>query len=209
MKSVVAEGRRDVNNITRTATLFLYKNIFSLLLGVYSILSLDLYPIKPSQIALVSLFNIGVPAFLLTLEPNESKQRGKFIVETLVRSLPAALTSFFAIVALVSFSNLFSIPYADISTSSTYLLSVGGFIILWNIIRPVNKYRGAVMAFCVSGFALCILVFSNWFDINSVSLRAWVLCILFAICEASVIRWISLLTQLIRKKVKNRINKNI
>lgn len=65
------------------------------------------------------------------------------------------------------------------------------------------------MAFCVSGFALCILVFSNWFDINSVSLRAWVLCILFAICEASVIRWISLLTQLIRKKVKNRINKNI
>lgn len=209
MKSVVSEGRRDVNNITRTATLFLYKNIFSLLLGVYSILSLDLYPIKPSQIALVSLFNIGVPAFLLTLEPNESKQRGKFIVETLVRSLPAALTSFFAIVALVSFSNLFSIPYADISTSSTYLLSVGGFIILWNIIRPVNKYRGAVMAFCVSGFALCILVFSNWFDINSVSLRAWVLCILFAICEASVIRWISLLTQLIRKKVKNRINKNI
>lgn len=203
MKSVVSEGRRDVNNITRTATLFLYKNIFSVLLGVYSILSLDLYPLKPSQISLVSLFNIGVPAFLLTLEPNESKQRGKFIVETLVRSFPAALTSFFAIVALVSFANLFSVPYDDISTSSTYLLSVGGFIILYNIIRPVNKYRGAVMALCLSGFTLCILVFSGWFDIVSVTPRAWVLCVLFAIGESTVIRWISLITQKIRKKFAN------
>jgi len=198
MKSVVSEGRRDVNNITRTATLFLYKNIFSLLLGIFSILNLEMYPIRPSQISLVSLFNIGVPAFLLTLENNESKQRGKFIVQTLVRALPAALTSFFAIVALVSFAHLFEISAEDVSTSSTYLLSVAGFIILWYIIRPVNKYRGAVMAFCVSGFALCILLFSGWFDINSVSVRAWVLCILFAIGEASVIRWISVITNKIK-----------
>lgn len=202
MKSVVSEGRRDVNNITRTATLFLYKNIFSLLLGVFSILSLELYPLKPSQISLISLFNIGIPAFLLTLENNEARQRGKFIVETLTRSFPAAVTSFFAIVALVSFSNLFALPYDDISTSSTYLLAVGGFIIMWNIIRPVNKYRFAVMAFCVSGFALAAILFPGWFDINPVSLRGWVLCALFAIGEASCIRWISLIIQGTRRRIE-------
>lgn len=202
MKSVVSEGRMDVNNITRTASLFLYKNIFSLLLGIFSIINLDVYPITPSQISLVSLFNIGVPAFLLTLEPNESKQRGKFIVETLTRAFPAAVTSFFVIIALVSFANLFSISVVDISTSSTYLLSVGGFIILWTLIRPTSKYRNAVMALCISGFLLCLFVFPDWFDIRPVSDRAWVLCMLFAVCETSIIRWVSFVTQKIRRKAE-------
>lgn len=202
MKSIVSEGRRDVNNITRTASLFLYKNIFSLLLGIFSVINLDVYPITPSQISLVSLFNIGIPAFLLTLEPNETKQRGKFIVETLTRAFPAAFTSFFVIIALVSFSNLFSISSEDISTSSTYLLSVGGFIILWSLIRPTSKYRNAVMALCISGFLLCLFVFPDWFDINAVSDRAWVLCMLFAVCETSIIRWVSFVTQKIRRKAE-------
>lgn len=202
MKSVVSEGRRDVNNITRTASLFLYKNIFSLLLGIFSIVNLDVYPITPSQISLVSLFNIGIPAFLLTLEPNETKQRGKFIVETLTRAFPAAFTSFFVIIALVSFANLFSISAEDISTSSTYLLSVAGFIILWALTKPASKYRLAVMAFCISGFLLCLFVLPDWFDISPVSGRAWVLCMLFAICETSIIRWVSFVTQKIRRKAE-------
>lgn len=204
MENIVSEGRRDINNITRTATLFLYKNVFSILMATFSIIRFRLYPLEPSQVSLVSMFNIGVPAFLLTLEPNERKQQGKFINETLFKALPAALTSFLAIVALANFAKLFDIPQKEISTASTYLLSVGGYIILWRIIRPFNKYRIAVFALCIICFAICINVFYDWFSIESISLRGWGLCVLFAIAQASIMRWISILIAYIRKKIEKK-----
>ncbi len=208
MENIVSEGRRDINNITRTATLFLYKNVFSILMATFSIIRFSIYPLEPSQVSLVSMFNIGVPAFLLTLEPNERKQRGKFINETLFKALPAALTSFLTIVALANFANLFDIPQKEISTASTYLLSVGGYIILWRLIRPFNKYRLAVFAVCIVGFTVCINVFSDWFGIESISLKGWGLCVLFAIAQASIIRWIAVLIAFIRKKTEKSVQSN-
>lgn len=207
MQKIVSEGRRDINNITRTATLFLYKNIFSVLMATFAIISFTTYPLQPSQVSLVSMFNIGVPAFLLTLEPNERKQRGKFINETLLRALPAALTSFLAIVALGYFAGLFDISQEEIGTASTYLLSVGGFIILWHIIKPVNKYSLVVYLLCIAGFTFCINVFYDWFEIESVSLRGWGLCVLFAIAEASVMRWIAIIVKYTKAWIEKRKNK--
>lgn len=123
LKDIVSEGRRDINNITRSATLFLYKNMFSLFLAVFSIINSFNYPLQPSQISLISMFNIGVPSFFLALEANEGKQKGRFLTQTLIRALPAALTSFFSIAALVIFARLFELPETDIGTASTYLLS--------------------------------------------------------------------------------------
>ena len=79
MPSVVAEGRRVVNNIERTASLFLVKNIFSLLLSIFSIVLLVNYPLEPSQISLISMFTIGIPAFFMSLEPNTDRINGHFL----------------------------------------------------------------------------------------------------------------------------------
>lgn len=189
MKKIVSEGRRDINNITRSAILFLYKNMFSLFLAIFSIINSFEYPLQPSQVSLVSMFNIGVPAFLLALEANEGKQEGSFIKQTLIKALPASITSFLSIAAMVLFAILFKIPQDDVGTASTYLLSVVGFMILGQIIKPANKYRVAVIALCVVGFFAVIFKFPALFALKSVSAESMALCVVFAIAEVSVMRW--------------------
>lgn len=115
MQDIISEGRRDINNITRSVTLFIYKNIFSILLALFSMANGSLYPLQPSQISLVSMFNIGIPTFALALELNEKKQYGRFIKVTLMRAMPAPLTSFFSISSLVIFVKVFLLNTNDIS----------------------------------------------------------------------------------------------
>lgn len=72
MPDVVGEGRRVVNNIKRSASLFLAKNIFSMLLTIFTLISVNLYPLYPTQLSFLGIFTIGVPAFFLALQPNKS-----------------------------------------------------------------------------------------------------------------------------------------
>lgn len=188
MNEIVGEGRRNINNITRSSILFLYKNIFSLLLALFSIYSLFSYPLEPTQVSLISMFNIGIPAFFLALEPNEKKQEGRFIKSTLIRSLPASLTSFFSIAALVLFAELFDISGTDVGTASTYLLAIVGFLILWDITKPMNKYRFMIFVICVLGFIVCCNYLYHIFDIEDISIKATALCVVFAIAEISIMR---------------------
>ena len=211
MNEIVGEGRRNINNITRSSILFLYKNIFSLLLALFSIYSLFSYPLEPTQVSLISMFNIGIPAFFLALEPNEKKQEGRFIKRTLIRSLPASLTSFFSIAALVLFADLFGISSSDVGTASTYLLALVGFLILWDITKPMNKYRFMVFVICILGFIVCCNYFYHIFDIEDISIKATALCVLFAIAEISVMRNLTYFIEKIndfganvKNKIKNR-----
>ncbi|MEE8808126.1 MAG: HAD-IC family P-type ATPase [Lactimicrobium sp.] len=200
MKDIVGEGRRDVNNITRSSTLFLYKNIFSLLLAVFSIIHSFTYPLDASKVSLISLFNIGIPAFLLTLEDNQQKEEDGFLKNTLVRAMPAALTSFFTIAALMLFGMLFGIKDGDISTASTYLLSLTGFMILADITKPVNWYHVCVFILCAIGVLLaCTTGFRTLFSISAISGKAAALCAVFAIAEFSVMRWMTQLLNALEK----------
>ncbi|MDO4736677.1 MAG: HAD-IC family P-type ATPase, partial [Bacteroidia bacterium] len=204
MKNIIYEGRRNINNITRSATLFLYKNIFSLALAIFSIVAVFNYPLKPTQISMISMFNIGLPAFLLAFEKNEKKQEGSFIKTVLTNSIPAALTSFFAIIAMIYFANLFGISKHEVATASTYLISVVGFNILWYITRPMNKYRILVFAVCLFGIASASRYLYGIFDMNDISIKATALCIVFSIAEMTVIRD---LTYLLNKLVGNKIER--
>jgi cation-transporting ATPase E len=207
MKDIVWEGRRDVNNITRSATLFLYKNIFSFLLAVLSLIGEFTYPLSPSQVSLISMFNIGIPAFLLAMEDNQSRQENGFLKNTLLRAAPAALTSFFAIAFMVLFGDLFSIPDADISTASTYLLSVVGFMILWRITRPANWYHVAVFALCIIGIFICTTYFRFIFSLTDISIKSAALCVVFAIAEVTIMNWITRIFELVKawkKKLKKQ-----
>ncbi len=201
LKEIVAEGRRDINNITRSSTLFLYKNMFSLFLAVFSIINSFTYPLQPSQVSLVSMFNIGIPSFFLALERNEAKQHGRFIVQTIIRALPAAITSFVSIAALVVFSKLFNLPEDGIGTASTYLLSIVGFIILYELCIPQNKYRGSVFVLCIAGFLGCSTCLYSLFAIEDLSLQYAALCIVFAIAEITIMRWLTKVMEFFRQKI--------
>lgn len=202
MRNIVYEGRKNINNITRSASLFTYKNIFSLLLSIYSIIFAMQYPLEPNQVSLGSTFTIGIPAFLLTFEENQKKQQnGNFMRKVFTNSLPAAITSFLSIVAMVKFSDLFNVGVKEITTACSYLFFTGGFLILYKIIRPLNKYRTSVMFLCILGIILTINIMPNFFAIKEISERSEILVTLFAIAEFSVIRWVTLILD---KYEKNR-----
>ena len=202
MRNIVYEGRKNINNITRSASLFTYKNIFSLLLSIYSIIFAMQYPLEPNQVSLGSAFTIGIPAFLLTFEENQKKQQnGNFMRKVFTNSLPVAITSFLAIVAMVKFSDLFNVGVKEITTACSYLFFTGGFLILYKIIRPLNKYRTSVMFLCILGIILTINIMPNFFAIKEISERSAILVTLFAIAEFSVIRWVTLILD---KYEKNR-----
>ena len=206
MRNIVYEGRKNINNITRSASLFTYKNIFSVLLSIYSIIFAMQYPLEPNQVSLGSAFTIGIPAFLLTFEENQKKQQnGNFMRKVFTNSLPAAITSFLAIVAMVRFSDLFNVGIKEIPTACSYLFFTGGFLILYKIIRPLNKYRTSVMFLCILGIILTINIIPNFFAIKEISERSAILVTLFAIAEFSVIRWITLILDKFGKNKKDVI----
>ncbi len=139
MPSVVMEGRRVVNNIQRSASLFLVKNIFSFLLAILAVVFSFTYPLKPAQIALISMFTIGIPAFFLALQPNEERIQGHFISNVLIKALPGGLTDVFAVGAMVLFAHVFGVDPVDTSTAATMLLAIVGFMILYRICQPFSQ----------------------------------------------------------------------
>ena len=138
MPSVVLEGRRVVNNIQRSASLFLVKNIFSFLLSIFSAVFMITYPLEPSQVSLISMFTIGVPGFFLAMETNKSRIKGNFLANVLLRALPAGLTDVVAVGALVMCGRAFGLETNEVATAATMLLAIVGFMILFRISEPFN-----------------------------------------------------------------------
>jgi len=204
MKQIIGEGRQVINNITRSASLFLYKNLFSFLLAVFSIIHFMTYPLKPSQISLVSMFNIGIPAFLLAMEKNEKKQEGHFLSVVFRNSIPAALTSFFTIAGMVLFGDMFHIPENDVSVASCFLLSAAGFMILWKLCKPMNRYRTWIFILCVAGFCMGAYFLSELFSITTISIQCLALVFVFAFAEESLMRNITLFVNWYVKRKKER-----
>ena len=181
MPEVVLEGRRVVNNIQRSASLFLVKNIFSFLLSVASVVFMFTYPLEPSQVSLISMFTIGVPAFFLALEPNKNMIKGHFLTNVLLKALPAALTDALAVAALVIFGRTFDVSSTDISTAATMLLAIVGFMILYKISAPMNKIRFSIVSGCIAGLLFCSIFLKDLFAITSMTKN--VLCsLVFADC---------------------------
>ena len=201
MKDIVFEGRRNINNITRSATLFLYKNIFSFLLAVFSIGAAFSYPLKPTQISILSFFNIGLPAFLLTFEPNTKKQEGSFAKNVFTNAIPAALTSFFFFFSMMVFAEMFGISQTEVSTASIYLISVVGFNILWFITRPLNNYHRIIFAICILGMLGSSRLLGQIFDMHEISAKATALCLVFAFAEMNVIKDVAYTIDQIDKRI--------
>lgn len=212
MPDVVFEGRRVVNNIQRSSSLFLVKNIFSLLLSVFSAVFLITYPLEPSQISLIGMFTIGIPGFLLALEPNKNRIQGHFLKNVLLKALPAGLADVLAVGALVVCGNVFSLPKEDIATASTMLLCVIGFMILINISKPFTPIKYGILALNVTGLVLCGIFLKSLFALTSMKSEISILLmVVFSFAGESIYRNLSKLIELLNSKLdeykKNRAEK--
>ena len=191
MPSVVLEGRRVVNNIQRSASLFLVKNIFSFLLSLFSVAFMMTYPLEPSQISLISMFTIGIPGFLLAFQPNKEMIQGRFLTNVILKALPAGLTDVLAVGTLAVFGQVFGMESSDISTAATMLLAIVGFMILHKICQPANLFRRLVWFGCIVGFLFCIVFVPNLFGITGMSTKCVMLFLVFSIATEPVFRYLS------------------
>ena len=181
MPHIVAEGRRVVNNIQRSASLFLVKNIFSILLALTSAIFAFTYPLQASQMSLISGFTIGIPGFLLALEPNKERIRGRFLEIVLRNALPAAIVDYLAVLVVVYCGHWLGLSHKEISTSSIVLLAVVGFIIIYKLIKPLNRTKLAIILLSIVGMSLAAVLLPTIFNLASLSIKAIAMTVLLSL----------------------------
>lgn len=166
MPSVVLEGRRVVNNIQRSASLFLVKNIFSILLTLFTIIAVNRYPLYPTQLSLLGAFTIGTPAFFLALQPNKGIIKGRFIVNVVIKALPSAITDFIVVAVISVIGEMNNIGHDYISTIIIYILLTVGMLTLIRICRPFNLFRTVICLVMAAGITFSILFLKGLFALQ-------------------------------------------
>lgn len=198
MPDVVLEGRRVVNNIQTSASLFLVKNIFSILTTVFTLIAANLYPLYPTQLSLLGAFTIGTPAFFLALQPNKELIRGDFLVNVILKALPAGLADFIMLAAISIHGNVLGMSNEQISTVAIVILLFIGLEALVRICRPFDGIRIVLCIAMAAGIVVCVLNFKSIFAIatvNMVMLRMIIMyeviaAVLFGVMCKSVGSWI-------------------
>jgi len=166
MKSIVMEGRRVINNLQRSASLFIMKNIFSFLFAISVTIPFQtLFPMKGLHFTLYNLMIIGIPSFILAMEPNTSIVRGKFLVNVFKNAMPAGLTSFFSLVAIFILYRFGEIPTVEMSTMSVFAITFIGFLMLYRLCQPLSTLRIALIITMLIGFTIGFLLFSGVINI--------------------------------------------
>lgn len=204
MPRVVAEGRRSINNIQRSASLFFVKTLFSMMLSVIFLFVNMRYPFEPIQMSLFGAFAIGLPSFVLALEPNKERVTGNFLLNILSRAIPGAVTIVLNIILLCIVSSIWQITDAQVSTIATIITSFTGVMLIIRICIPFNPIRTALLIVIISGLTLGMTVFAKLF--NVVPFTVTTLLVTIALCLVSFIVF-NLLYNLVGSRLDQRYKK--
>jgi cation-transporting ATPase E len=161
LPEIVSEGRRVINNIGRTASLFLVKTIYSFLLGILMIILPAAYPFQPIQLTLVSSLTIGLPSFFLALEPNSERVRGNFLKTVLLRALPGGISVTVCAAAASMMESVW--PREVCSTVATVSAGIIGLLMLISVSLPFSKLRAIVCASMAVLFSAGVIFFGHIF----------------------------------------------
>ncbi|MBQ9058299.1 MAG: HAD-IC family P-type ATPase [Atopobiaceae bacterium] len=181
MPQVVAEGRRSINNLQRSASLFLVKTVYSTLLTLVCII-MPPYPFLPIQMSLISTSVIGIPSFVLALEANHDRVKGVFLINVLRHSLPASFAVAFGVTAILFAQEILGLSFEQTSTLCMLVTAAVGIFLIWHISHPLNTLRGALLAFVIAFITVACLFFGSFFRISTMSMNMWV----FLLCDVAV-----------------------
>lgn len=174
MPKVVAEGRRSINNLQRSASLFLVKTLLSIASALLFIAAPWQYPFQPIQMTLISAFTIGIPSFVLALEPNHERIRGRFLDNVIVKSIPGAVVSVCCILAAnIAGYYLMGLDYKQVSTLCVLLTSWVGCNLVARLSMPFTAIRTALLVVVVGGTAGACLLMPGVFCIAPFTLSMW------------------------------------
>ena len=185
MPKIVAEGRRTINNIERSASLLLVKTIYTILIILTCLFTQNEYFFLPIQLTLITTCTIGIPSFVLALEPNTNIVSGNFILKIFKNSIPAGVTVFLNIVIIILFENAFVLSDEVVNALAVLLTGTTGFIHLYKISKPFNLLRGFLFAFLLLAFLYGVIFQYSFFDLSSMNLQIALILFLLIIFSAN------------------------
>lgn len=170
MPKILKEGRRSINNLQRSSSLFLTKTIFSTINAILFIFLHFDYPFQPIQLTLISALTIGAPSLILALEPNKERIKGKYIVNVIRKSIPGAMTMVFNIVALAIVCSFIHFNSTEISTLAVMITGFAGLLVLLKVSLPFNWIRCALFFTMLGAFIFAIFILKDLFSLASITL---------------------------------------
>ena len=175
MPAVVDEGRRVVNNLERSGSFYLVKNIFSFIIAFCAIVFGFTYPLLPLHITLLGAFTIGIPSFLLAQAPNRDLIRGSFLKNVFRGALPGGITDAVTVILFVLIARSFGLPQAEIRTAVAVIVAGIGLLIHYGIAKPMDRYKWGVFLFCAVGLVVSTIVLRPLLEVVPLSLPAFLL----------------------------------
>lgn len=163
---IVLEGRRTINNIERSASLFITKTLYATLLLLLFLFVDRTYPFMPIQLTLTSVFTIGIPAFILALEPNNERVKKNFLLNVIKVAFPTAITIAFNMILLIITADITDISNQTISTLAVLLLATTGFMHIYRISKPLNLIRKTLLITMITSFLIAIFGFEKLFSLS-------------------------------------------
>ena len=199
--AVLLEGRRTINNIERSATLFLTKTLYATLLAViFLFISMD-YPFQPIQLSLISSITIGIPSFVLALQPNKERVKGNFFLNVISKSIPSAITVVLNVIFVMIIGYLFHLTDNEISTMAISLVAFTGFILLFKLCYPFNKLRLIFYIGLILLFLINIIGLNKIYDLVMLDTNMFIIVAIIYIFDIILFRQ---LTYLCNKRIFRR-----
>ena len=182
MPSVVAEGRRTINNIEQSSALYLVKTIYSVILSILFIFFNSQYPFEPIQLTLIGAFTVAIPSFVLALQPNDNRIKGNFTAKIFAHAIPSAVCVILNIILIISMGSFFGVSNPDeLSTLCVYLTALSCFLLVVRLSLPINLLRGVMLAVSISGVVLGSLFFSSLFSVVPLSAQGLIMFAVLAV----------------------------
>ena len=204
MPKIVAEGRRTINNIERSASLLLVKTLYTILIILTCLFTRNEYFFIPIQLTLITTTTIGIPSFILALEPNTNIVSGNFILKIFKNSIPASITVFLNIIILILFKIAFDIPNDIVNALAVLLTGTTGFIHLYKISKPFNILRTLLFIILLSGFLYGSMFQYSFFNLVGMNLQIALIFFLLIVFSINSYKLITKFIAFITKLINNR-----
>ena len=202
MPSVVAEGRRVINNIERSATLFLVKNIFSFLLAVLSLIFTLPYPVTSAQMGLVNALTIGIPGFILAMEPNSTRITGRFLPNVIYRALPGGLTDVVLVLGVILFCMVFEVFEGMMSTICALMLAAVGLMMVHRTCKPYNLLRRVLIVGLTVSLIFSVFFLGNLFTLTALDTPAIMIMVVFGLLAWPGLKMAYVVEDAVREKLR-------
>ncbi len=201
MPHVVDEGRRVINNIGRSAALYLTKNIFFFALAIVTLIATMPAPFSPAGLSLVNALTIGLPSFVLAMEPNKDRVSGRFLPKVIYRALPAGLTDLVLVLGMLFFYDAVGLSQDAVRSVATGLMGVVGILMVDRCSRPYTLIRKILMVVITVGFVGGFILFKPWFNLPPVGKADLAILVVFALLAKPVMDLCSKALDALRSKV--------